>query len=123
MTTPSDIDEQAIVRDLRIRIGELEQRVASREKALSQLNHRLLKIENGTDPQSLALQQAHERIEDFRRHTEFLESTLEARDSELVVAHAEIARRIAELERMEATKLFRYADPARRVYRLLRRMR
>jgi hypothetical protein len=108
---------------LRGRIGTLERTLAQRERALSELNRRLLMLETGEGGNlsyEELLEEARVRALLQERVTE-LEASLALRLEEIHHCHAEIARQLGENERLRATKLFRYSAPARRVYGLFRR--
>ena len=87
-------------------IRELKQRLAVREQALSELNRRVVQLERGgSGVADISLLIVRNR-------------ELEARVQELEPKAIELE---AELDRVYATKLFRWTRPARAAYEILRK--
>ena len=98
---PLNVEEEQI-RKLRAELGEARRQLQQREEALAALNRRLLLLE---------------------RTQSGIEQTLGpqvAGSAGLQAVAAENAALREEIERIYATKLFRVARPARRVYGMLR---
>lgn len=104
MTSGTDRDDLSQL-DVETEVRELRQRLAVREQALSELNRRVVQLErggSGVADTSLLIVRNQE---------------LEARVRELDTQVVELE---AELERLHATKLFRWTRPARTIYGILR---
>lgn len=90
---------------LEVEVRELRQRIARREHALTELNRRIVELERGG-----------QGVADL--------TSLTVRNHELERQVYELERQVshltAELNRLRNTKLFRWAAPARRIYRFLK---
>jgi chromosome segregation ATPase len=117
-------DQLTMVRQLRTELGAVRSQLKQREEALAQLNRRLLVLERTTGvamddrvaAQIAALERAAAQIA-------ALERLQRDRDSELEILRRECHHLATEIERIYATRLLRYAAPARRIYGGLRRLR
>lgn len=87
---------------LQTEIGTLRRRLQQREVALADLNRRLVALERGAGGDGATAR----TVADLR--------------SQLTTARHEADMYRAEVDRLYATKLFRMASPARRVYSRLR---
>jgi chromosome segregation ATPase len=117
----SDESSSAMV-SMRAELGSLRRVLEQRESALAALNRRLMTLERtdarATDERLAGLSEqliAHERtIADLTAQIAELTGQVEN-------ARSEAARLDDEIHRIYATRLFRYASPLRRVYRVIRR--
>lgn len=120
-------DPTAEVLRLRCELGRAGQTIRQREEALAVLNRRLLAFEREqwrrghVEPERAVVVSAAE-LEARRARHDAMVAELAAAHQQLAAATAELAATAAELARLRATKLFRVAAPARRIYARLRRL-
>ena len=112
------------IRRLRTENGSLKREIAQRERALGDLNRRLLALErshsSGTSQNNIAFTSA--AVESLRARIDELEAEVGVLQTESQDAKAETSLLADEIERIYSTKIFRYASPFRRVYGHLRRL-
>lgn len=110
MTDTAAESREGQIRDLRSEVGHLRGQLAQREAALAALNRRLLDLERNQAGIDGTARDAHAQYEARL-------SELELRIQSISVENADLK---SEIERVYATKLFRIARPARRLYGLIR---
>jgi hypothetical protein len=116
----SDQVETRQARDLEKEIRALRQRVEQREHALGVLNRRLIQLERNDVGQP-----GRERAGAWPldAENEDLRQQRDAAIQQTLAAREESAAALRELEAMRATRLFRWASPARQVYAKTRGLR